>query len=116
MSMYTHLLDAAYGQRAPVPARPTRRSALNAVRRCRGELAGDTPHATDPDAVPVVLARELRYDVALLELAEVLGVETDTSRFEQPWHERARLEQVFLDQGIALNAGPDTPEGIRGGP
>jgi hypothetical protein len=111
MSMYTNLLDAAYGQRAPVPARPTRRSALNAVRRCRGELTRDTPHPTDPDAVPVVLAREISYDVALLELAEVLGVETDTSRFEQPWHERARLEQVFLDQGIALNTAEATPGG-----
>ena len=51
---------------------------------CRRELERDTPPPTDPDAVPVVLAREIGYDVALLELAEVLGIETDPSRFEQP--------------------------------
>ena len=110
MSMYTHLLDAAFGQRAPVLVRPTEHDALDAVRRCRGELARDTPPATDPDAVPVVLAREISYDVALLELAEVLGIETDPSRFEQPRHERARLEQLFSDLGIALESLPDTED------
>jgi hypothetical protein len=110
MSMYTHLLDAAYGQRAPVPVSPSEHSALTAVRRCRGELAGDTPPPSDPDAVPVVLAREISYDVALLELAEILGIETDPSRFEQPWHERARLEQVFRELGIAVQAPPDAED------
>jgi hypothetical protein len=113
MSMYTHLLDAAFGQRGPVLVRPTEDSALDTVRRCRRELARDTP-ATDPDAVPVVLAREISYDVALLELAEVLGVETDPSRFERPPHERARLEQLFLDLGIALQPLPDTEDATSG--
>ena len=76
MSMYTQLLDAAVGQRGPVALRPTRRSALDALRRSRGELNEDTPPPTDPDAVPLVLAREIAYDVALLELAEVMGIET----------------------------------------
>jgi hypothetical protein len=87
---------------------PGEDNALKTVRRCRGELARDTPPATDPDAVPVVLAREISYDVALLELAEVLGIETDPSRFEQPRHERARLEQLFSDLGIMLQPLPDT--------
>jgi hypothetical protein len=114
MSMYTHLLDAAFEQRGPVVVRPTEHSALNTVRRCRGELARDTPPATDPDAVPVVLAREISYDVALLELAEILGVQTDPSRFEQPRHERARLEQLFLDLGIALQPLHDTESATAG--
>jgi hypothetical protein len=107
MSMYTQLLDAAFEQRGPVLVRPSEDNALNTVRRCRGELARHAPPATDPDAVPVVLAREISYDVALLELAEVLGVETDPSRFEQPRHERARLEQMFADLGIMLQPLPD---------
>jgi hypothetical protein len=69
--------------------RPSEHSALNAGRRCRGNLAKDAPPAGDPDAVPAVLAREICYDVALLELAEGLGIATDPSRFEQPRHERA---------------------------
>ena len=77
MSMYTHLLHAAVGERAPVMVLPSRRSALDAVRRCRGDLAEDMPLGTDPDAVSVVLAREIAYDLALLQLAAVMGVETD---------------------------------------
>lgn len=61
----------------------------------------------DPDAVPTVLAREIGYDVALLELAEVLGIETEPSRFEQPRQERARLERTLLDRGIALKTTPE---------
>jgi hypothetical protein len=110
MSMYTQLLDAAFGQRAPVLVRPTEHDALSAVRRCRRELQRDTPPATDPDAVPVVLAREIGYDVALLELAEILGIETDSRRFEQPLLERARLEQAFLDRGIALQMSPGSED------
>jgi hypothetical protein len=114
MSMYTHLLDAAFEQRGPVLVRPSEDNALNTVRRCRGELARDTPPATDPDAVPVMLAREISYDVALLELAEVLGIETNPSRFEQPRHERARLEQLFSDLGIMVQPLPDTEDATSG--
>ena len=104
MSMYTHLLDAAYERRPVVSPRPSAHNAVSAVRRCRGELELERPAAPGPDAVPIVLAREIGYDVALLELAEVLGVETDPSRFEQPLDERARLERAFLDRGIVLQA------------
>jgi hypothetical protein len=114
MSMYTHLLDAAFEQRGPVLVRPTEHNALTAVRRCRRELARGTPPATDPDAVPVVLAREISYDVALLELADVMGVETGPGRFEQPQHERARLEQLFMDLGLMLAPLPETEDATSG--
>lgn len=107
MSMYTQLLDAAVGQRATVLVRADERSALNEVVRCRAQLEGSVPTATDSDAVPVVLAREISYDVALLELAEVLGIETDTGRFEQPRRERVRLEQALRDLGIPLQTATD---------
>jgi hypothetical protein len=107
MSMYTQLLDAAVGQRATVMVRADERSALSEVVRCRAQLEQGVPAATDSDAVPLVLAREVGYDVALLELAEVLGIETDTGRFEQPRQERARLEQALRDQGISLQTTTD---------
>jgi hypothetical protein len=56
----------------------------------------------------VVLAREIAYDVALLELAQVLGIETDPSRFEQPRQERARVEQALRDRGIEVEASAPT--------
>ncbi|HEX4127683.1 MAG TPA: hypothetical protein VHX67_08925 [Acidimicrobiales bacterium] len=108
MSMYTQLLDAAFGQRAPVLARPTERGALATARHCRRQLVRAASPATDPDAAPVVLAREIGYDVALLELAGIMGIETDPSRFEQPLRERARLEQVLLERGIALQLSPES--------
>jgi hypothetical protein len=107
--MYTHLLDAAVGQRTTVSEHPTERAALDAVRRCRRAL-GEEPAAADPDAVPAVLARELGYDVALLDLAEALGIETGPSRFEQPRHERARLERAFRERGIALHSQPSADQ------
>jgi hypothetical protein len=107
MSMYTQLLDVVVRQRASVVVRADERSALNEVVRCRAQLAEAAPSATESDAVPVVLARELGYDVALLELAEVVGIETDTGRFEQPHRERARLEQALRDLGIPLQATAD---------
>ena len=113
MSMYTQLLDAAVGQRGPVALRPTRRSALDALRRSRGELEEDTPPPTDPDAVPVVLAREIAYDVALLELADVMGIETDLRRFEQPRQERARLEEALRDCWVTSRTISDASEGLR---
>ena len=60
----------------------------------------------DPDAVPTVPAREIGYDVALLELAGVLGIETGPSRFEQPRQERAQLERALCDRGITLRTTP----------
>jgi hypothetical protein len=116
MSMYTQLLDAAFGQRGPVVVRPSKRSALDAVRRSRGARHEDAPPRSDPDAVPAVLAREIAYDVALLQLAEAWGIETDLGRFEQPLQERARLEQALRERGIMLRdttsdaAGPPHPD------
>ena len=64
----------------------------------------DIPLATDPDAVPVVLAREIGYDVALLELAQVWGSIRIRSHFEQPRLERSRLEQALRDRGVTLRS------------
>ncbi len=75
------------------------------VIRCRDELDELDERVSpgdDPDAVPAVLALQIGYDVALIELAQVLGVDTDASRFDQPQRERDRLEQAFNQLGIDL--------------
>ena len=103
MSMYTHLLGAACGQRWHRGSGRARGVALAEARRCRDELRTGMPPGLDPNSVPVILAREIGYDVALIELATQVGVETDPSRFEQPARERARLEQEFAARGIDLD-------------
>ena len=68
---------------------------------CRAALES-APPATDPDAVSAVLALEVAYDVALLRLARLVGVESDPDRFEQPQLERARVEEALRSRGISL--------------
>ncbi len=107
MSMYTQMLDEALGDLAPGDRRASEVSAVQVARRCRDEIAGE-PAGADDDIVPMVLAREIGYDVALLQLARLLGIESDPSRFSQPRQERARLEQARRDLGVDLEGSADT--------
>ena len=100
--MYTKLLDAAIEQRSPRDPDPSRHHAVEEVRRCHEELELGVPEHNG-DTVPAVLALQIGYDVALLELAEVVGIESGPSRFEQPERERDRLRQALNDIGINLD-------------
>lgn len=100
--MYTQLLDAALEQRPRHEPDPSRTDAVEEVRRCREELELGVPEH-NRDTVPAVLALQIGYDVALLELAEVVGIESAPSRFEQPERERDRLRQALNDIGIDLD-------------
>ena len=90
---------------------------MQVARRCRDEIGGEPAGGDDNDGddiVPMVLAREIGYDVALLELAGLLGIESDPSRFSQPRQERARLEQALRDRGIDLEASGDMGPVVTG--
>jgi hypothetical protein len=102
MSMYTQLLDAALGQRPPVEGDLTEDRAVEEVRSSREELEKGVPADLDPDTVPAVLALQIGYDVALLQLARLVGVDSDPVRFEQPRLERERLERAFTALGIDI--------------
>jgi hypothetical protein len=52
---------------------------------------------------------------ALLELSEVMGIETDLHRFEQPQAEGARLEEALRDRWVATRATTDASEPARPG-
>ncbi len=105
MSMYTQLLDAALGERpdAPTAADDSEHGALDELLRCRAELDQGVDPAMDPDTVPTVLALQIGYDVALLQLARVVGIDSDPHRFDQPQRERERLESALRDRGISLD-------------
>jgi hypothetical protein len=112
MSMYTQLLEAAFGQHPPTGSGATERSALDEVVRYRRELEEGVPPGIDPDTVPVVLALQIGYDVALLNLAGVVGIDTDPSNFEQPHQERERLEIALHALGISLEMTADAEEPV----
>jgi hypothetical protein len=100
MSMYTQLLDAALHQ-LPIDGSGQERVAVAEVRRCRSQL--DRASAdVDPDTVPAALALQIGYDVALLRLAELIGIDSDPSRFDRPQLERTRLEGALAERGISL--------------
>ncbi len=100
MSMYTQLLDAALRQ-PPIDRSGQERVAVAEVRRCRSQLDRATAEV-DPDTVPAALALQIGYDVALLRLAELVGIDSDPSRFDRPQHERTRLEGALAERGISL--------------
>ena len=108
--MYTQLLGAALTQERRAGTAVDAGTALDQVRRCRNELSADLPPGMEQHAVPVVLARQLGYDAALLRLAELEGIETDLNRFDLPGAERSRLEGALRGLGIALDD-PATPSG-----
>ena len=104
--MYTQLLDAALEQRRPREPVSSRSHAVEEVRRCREELEmGVREH--NIDTVPAVLALQIGYDVALLELAEVVGIESRPSWFDQPERERDRLHHALNDMGIDVDVRSD---------
>ncbi len=100
-SMYAQLLTAALRQNTHVAESDAERQlALEQLRQCRYQLEEEVPPALEFDTVAIVLARQVRYDAALLRLAQLVGIETGPSRFDRPGPERARLEHALLDLGF----------------
>ena len=103
VSMYAALLRAALDELSDVPAPDDRDACFAEVLQRRRELALDVPpELQTTDAVPVVLARQVGYDVSLIRLAACLGMETDLARFGPAGHERTRLEEQFRDLGLGV--------------
>ena len=80
------------------------------VQRYRTQLERATPDV-DPDTVSAALALQIGYDVALLRLAELIGIDSDPSRFDRPQLERTRLEGAFAERGISLNQNGESCSG-----
>jgi hypothetical protein len=106
MSMYTQLLTDALEQKRRTVESEDRRVALDEARRCRRDLDDNVPPGMEPDRLPVVLARQIGYDVALLQLAQRFGIETDPNRFDRPGSERVRLEALLNDRGVRIDDVP----------
>ena len=115
MAMYTDLLAAALGARPPRADRPTNRELLSELRRHRRHLADVTSHDARGWA-PKVVAEQMAYDVTLMDLSCLLGIECNVLRFDQPQRERARLERELASRGIHLESkSPHTRRESRSG-
>jgi hypothetical protein len=101
MSMYTQLLDAALHQLSIDESGEDVAVAVADVQRYRNQLERATPDV-DPDTVSAALALQIGYDVALLRLADLIGIDSDPGRFDRPQLERIRLEGEFTQRGIRL--------------
>src|ERR1035441_9229752 len=98
MAMYTDLLAAALDARPSCDDNPTRGEVLSALRRCREQLSVSS-HGRRGWALDAV-ADQLAYDVALIDLARLLGIDCHVFGFDQPSRERARLEKELVARGV----------------
>jgi hypothetical protein len=102
MSIYATLLDDALGQVRPDKPSTTG-DALAQLLDIRRRLGANLSGYTGADWAPDAIADQLAYDVALIELSRLLGIEVSLAGFGQPKHERARLEKTLATRGVRLH-------------
>jgi hypothetical protein len=107
MSIYVQLLDAALAEGPPPPDEMTTDDAFAELLRHRGNLYSSSSskgRSSQGESLwaPDAVANELAYDMALIRLARLLGIECDTHDFELPGRGRARVELSLMSKGISL--------------
>lgn len=102
MSVYSQLLGNALDQTHASQGSTTGDVLAQLLER-HNRLGTNLSPYTGSDWAPDAIADQLAYDVALIELSRRLGIEVDLTKFGQPQHERARLEQVLVSRGILLD-------------
>lgn len=91
ISMYAQILDAAFRER-PSPLAGTNVSeALSVFLYWRDRLS---PFEMQADST-IALARQVAYDIALIELARSIGLDVDPNTFDQPERRRTELRREF---------------------
>ncbi|MGD0379101.1 MAG: hypothetical protein ABSC30_03870 [Acidimicrobiales bacterium] len=109
MSVYSQLLDTALDQTHSVPGSTTGDVLAQLLER-RNRLGAKLSSYTGSDWAPDAIADQLAYDVALIEFSRRLGIDVDLTKFGQPQHERARLEQALVSRGIHLDVLEESAE------
>lgn len=103
MSIYAQLLIDALGQRHAEDESPTTADTLAQLVKARDRLSFNRSSYTESDWAPAAVADQLAYDVALIELARLHGIEVSVARFSRPLPERTRLERALVSRGIPLH-------------
>lgn len=102
-SMYTRLIDAALNEPDGSDGRTTTGGALAELLRCRQRMSSLRPSQARSGWAAAAVADQLAYDVALIRFAGLLGISWNLRQFDQPEHERRRLEQLLVSRGIHLD-------------
>lgn len=108
MSMYSELLAASYERMELDDQRAREEHLLEELNECRARLAGSagegvSDEAAQPDAFGGI-AREIDYDLALIRICRLHGIDSRPALFTRPLEERRRLEQALEAAGIPLDA------------
>ncbi len=102
MSIYAQLLSDALGQNHSDDSSTTADAMAHLV-KARDRLSANRSSYTEPDWASAAVADQLAYDVALIELARLLGIEVKVVSFSRPLPERTRLERAVVCRGIPLD-------------
>ena len=110
--MYSMLLQVALEQEPEGGPAASPAEALGRVLRRRAQIDPDRPPqwASSYDA----MIDSLSYDVALVQLASLVGIECEISNFDQAGSERSRLERDLVKRGLPLDALVDSSDSGTG--
>jgi hypothetical protein len=98
MSMYGQILDTVIAGR-PASAL-TAAEALSELSMCRARLNAMNPFERGADWTSIALANQIAYDVALIELAQCVGIAYQAGAFEQPEVRRRELNHELISRGF----------------
>ena|ERR1700733_15670398 len=122
MSIYAQLLGTALGERGSSTVGPSAPEALAELLRSRSGLYERGGSHGGPHWATDAVANELSYDVALIRLAWLLGIECEIKDFDRPGDGRARIELSLTSRGVQIGnldsqtpAAPSNGEGLTSG-
>ena len=103
MSMYARILEAALRDRSRSDAGMTTEEALAAFLECRLHLGSTASSERSADWGSAALANQVAFDLALIDLADSVGLGWTPSSFDQPQHGRIALHRELISRGIPLD-------------
>jgi hypothetical protein len=106
--MYTQILDVALRERPPRQPEKAPGEALSTLLERRRHLDAVASSERGTDWAPAALANQVAYDVALIELAQCVGLDCEPGSFDQPHLRRAEIERQLMSRGLRLDE-PDQP-------
>jgi hypothetical protein len=103
MSLYQRFLGMALDETSDVDDGLTAGEAVAVLLLCRRQLQGRDDGSDGSSSIASSLGEELDYDIALLRLARLLGIQVEVQAFDRPQVERSHLEQAIEAHGIRFN-------------